>query len=61
MANEAFVELPVALAHVVRAGSLPPHHGDPFDRLLAAQSQLLNIPILSVDPLLDRYSVQRLW
>jgi PIN domain nuclease of toxin-antitoxin system len=61
IANESFIELPVSLAHAIRAGLLPPHHRDPFDRLLAAQAQLLNIRILSVDRLFDLYQVQRVW
>ncbi|HTS35518.1 MAG TPA: type II toxin-antitoxin system VapC family toxin [Candidatus Solibacter sp.] len=61
IAHEAFVELPVSLAHSVRAGMLPCHHRDPFDRLLAAQAQLLDLPILSADQLLDQYGIQRVW
>lgn len=60
-AEEGFVELPISLEHATRAGFLPLHHCDPFDRLLVAQSQSLNIPIVSADALLDRYDVKRLW
>ena len=35
-----FEILPVAGAHAEHAGSLPPHHSDPFDRLIIAQAQL---------------------
>ena len=61
ISRETFVELPVALAHGVRAGLLPLHHRDPFDRLLAAQAEILDVPILSADRLFDRYGVRRLW
>jgi PIN domain nuclease of toxin-antitoxin system len=61
LAKEAFAELPITMAHAVRAGSLPLHHRDPFDRLLAAQAQALELPILSADRLLDQYAVQRVW
>jgi PIN domain nuclease of toxin-antitoxin system len=61
MEQEAFSELPISLEAAVRAGTLPRHHGDPFDRLLVAQSQWLNVPILSADAVLDRYEVKRLW
>ena len=44
----------------VRAGLLPLHHRDPFDRLVA-QAQALNTPILSADTVLDRYDIKRLW
>jgi PIN domain nuclease of toxin-antitoxin system len=61
IANESFLELPVSLTHAIRAGLLPHHHRDPFDRLLAAQAQLLDIRILSADRLFDLYQIQRVW
>lgn len=59
--EEGFEELPISMEQAVRAGLLPLHHRDPFDRLLVAQAQALNAPILSADTLLDRYDVKRLW
>ena len=59
--EEGFEELPIGLSAAVRAGLLPLHHRDPFDRLLVAQAQDLNAPILSSDRLLDLYDVQRIW
>jgi PIN domain nuclease of toxin-antitoxin system len=59
--REEFSELPITLKMAVRAGLLPPHHRDPFDRMLVAQAGELNIPILSADAILDRYDVRRLW
>ena len=56
-----FSLLSAELAHVLRAGALPMHHRDPFDRLLIAQSLTLNAPILSADNIFDRYGVQRIW
>ncbi len=56
-----FVAEPITVEQSVRAGLLPFHHREPFDRLLVAQSQSLNAPILSVDSVLDRYGVQRIW
>ena len=61
MAREGWKELPISLEHAVRAGLLPLHHRDPFDRLLVAQAQALNLPILSADRALDGYDVRRLW
>jgi PIN domain nuclease of toxin-antitoxin system len=40
--EEGFVELPINVGHAARAGLLPLHHRDPFDRLLVAQAQALN-------------------
>jgi len=58
---QSFSELPITLDTAVRAGLLPPHHRDPFDRMLVAQAQSLSISILSADSVLDRYEVQRVW
>ena len=59
--KEGFSESPITLTQATRAGLLPLHHRDPFDRMLVAQAQDLGIPILSADPLLDQYDVKRLW
>jgi len=61
MTQQSFAELPVSVEHAVRAGLLPLHHRDPFDRLLVAQAQALNLPILSADRALDEYDVRRTW
>jgi PIN domain nuclease of toxin-antitoxin system len=59
--REGFAELPITLSQAARAGLLPLHHRDPFDRLLVSQAQELGVPILSADALLDRYDVKRMW
>jgi PIN domain nuclease of toxin-antitoxin system len=59
--EEGFEELPISMEHAIRAGLLPLHHRDPFDRLLVAQAQALNVPILSADAVLDQYDVKRVW
>lgn len=53
--------LPVSLAHVLAAESLPVHHRDPFDRLLIAQAGVERLPILSADPQMRQYAVEVLW
>ena len=35
--SNTFLPLPITFAHASRAGNLPPHHSDPFDRMLVAQ------------------------
>lgn len=59
--REGFIEQPITMEQSIRAGLLPLHHRDPFDRLLVAQAQSLNLPILSSDTLFDRYDIQRIW
>ncbi len=47
--------------HLNRVGTLPPHHRDPFDRLLIGQALVEQIPIVSADSALDAYGVERIW
>ena len=49
--------LTISHAHALRAGALPPHHRDPFDRLLVAQAQIEDLPILTSDALLGQYDI----
>jgi PIN domain nuclease of toxin-antitoxin system len=51
----------VQISLAVRAGSLPPIHRDPWDRLLVAQSQLDDVPILTADPVIGQYDVETIW
>ncbi|MCE9552435.1 MAG: type II toxin-antitoxin system VapC family toxin [Planctomycetes bacterium] len=55
------VLLPITVEHTVMLASLPWHHRDPFDRMLAAQSQIENIPIISNDRDLEAYGISKLW
>jgi PIN domain nuclease of toxin-antitoxin system len=45
----------------VRGGLLPGLHKDPFDRMLIAQSQAENIPVITNKRVFDSYGVRRLW
>jgi PIN domain nuclease of toxin-antitoxin system len=56
-----FDDLPISLAHAARAGSLAGEHRDPFDRMLIAQAQGENLPVISGDRIFDAYHVQRIW
>lgn len=53
----AFDELPVTVGHGLAAGDLPPHHRDPFDRLLIAQARLENLTLVTADRSLADYDV----
>ena len=61
LARERFESLPVSLDHAIRAGLLPGPHKDPFDRMLIAQAQAEDLPIVSNDAAFDSYHVRRLW
>lgn len=56
-----FVELPVTIAHAQRAGNWPQQHRDPFDRMLAAQSVIEELPVLSRDRALAQFGVLPVW
>ena len=51
------VALPITLAHAQRAGELPRHHRDPFDRMLVAQAELEGLTIVTRDPIFAAYGV----
>lgn len=59
--REGFESLAISISHAVRAGLLPGLHKDPFDRMLIAQAQEENIPIVSNEALFDSYGVRRIW
>ena len=50
-----FIELPVAARHAVAVYGLPPHHNDPFDRLLLAQALVEPAWLYTADKQLARY------
>ena len=56
-----FTELPMSLLHANRAGLLPGEHRDPFDRMLAAQSQCEQLPIIGCDPAVGGLGAQLVW
>jgi PIN domain nuclease of toxin-antitoxin system len=51
----------IALEHCERQASLPFHHRDPFDRLLAAQALVEGAQVVSADAIFDQYGVGRVW
>lgn len=61
VASQRFIGLDITLLHVQRAGRLPGEHRDPFDRILIAQAQLEDLPIVSDDGVFAGYGVVRIW
>lgn len=59
--REGFQLLSISAAHGIRAGLLPGPHKDPFDRMLIAQAQTENLPILSNELIFDSYGIRRFW
>ncbi|HEY5056142.1 MAG TPA: type II toxin-antitoxin system VapC family toxin [Acidobacteriaceae bacterium] len=56
-----YVLIPIGTETALRAGRLAAAHGDPFDRIIAAQALDLDIPIISIDAKLDAFGIRRIW
>jgi PIN domain nuclease of toxin-antitoxin system len=61
MATEGFELLCISPAQGIRAGLLPGPHKDPLDRMLIAQAQAENLPIVSNETVFDTYAIRRIW
>jgi PIN domain nuclease of toxin-antitoxin system len=53
--------LPLEPRHVEPLTTLPLHHKDPFDRLIAATARVESLSLVSADPVFDTYGLTRLW
>jgi PIN domain nuclease of toxin-antitoxin system len=61
LSNLGYGLLSIDAEAALRAGRLAGDHGDPFDRIIAAQALALDIPVLSIDAKLDQFGVRRIW
>jgi PIN domain nuclease of toxin-antitoxin system len=61
IAADDFTELPMTLAHADQLQHLPPHHTDPFDRMLAAQALTERATIVTHDRAFAPYGVKAIW
>ena len=59
--RQGFEELAIGVVEAERAGRLSVPHRDPFDRMLAAQALLRQLPLVSADQVFDDFNVTRLW
>ncbi|MGZ8256195.1 MAG: type II toxin-antitoxin system VapC family toxin [Gallionella sp.] len=53
--------LPIELSHISNLAKLPPHHKDPFDRLIISQAMLEGMTIVTADHAFSAYSVPVVW
>lgn len=53
--------LPVTLNHLLSFEKLAVQHGDPFDRMLIAQSVEENLPIITADRYFKQYPARVIW
>jgi len=61
LAGQGFQLLPITLPHGLHAGGYNLAHRDPFDRLLAAQAELSDLTLVSLDPALQAFPCRLLW
>jgi PIN domain nuclease of toxin-antitoxin system len=54
--DAGFAPLDVSSAHAVEVESLPPLHGDPFDRMLVAQALAVPLRLMTHNPGVAAYS-----
>jgi PIN domain nuclease of toxin-antitoxin system len=60
MAAVWFGTLPITVEHALAAAALPPHHDDPFDRMLVAQAGLEGLTLVTRDRRMAPYRVSLL-
>ena len=56
--EQGFTPLLITFHQAERAGVLPPHHRDPFDRILIAQAQAEGLILVTRDPRIPVYGVR---
>lgn len=56
-----FTGLPVSVTHACAVHDLPPHHKDPFDRMLIAQTKVEKLVLVTGDPLIAKYDIPIVW
>ncbi len=61
VSKAGFTELPISIAHAQRAGSWLHEHRDPFDRMLAAQSAIEGLQLITSDKALHSFGVPIVW
>ena len=61
VAADGFQHLAVDYRHALRAGGYTLEHRDPFDRMLAAQSELERLPLVTRDPVFALFGTRTLW
>lgn len=59
--TSGFRQLDITHGHAVHAGSYDVAHGDPFDRIIAAQAELEDMAVVASDRSFDLFPVSRLW
>lgn len=59
--GQGFHPLEITTVHAQRAGWLPGHHADPWDRMLIAQAQAEGLAVVSNETRFEEYGITRVW
>ena len=57
LSEGSFSELAITAQHALAAGELPPHHQDPFDRMLIAQALAEGLTMITHDSQFEPYGI----
>ncbi|MBP7336792.1 type II toxin-antitoxin system VapC family toxin [Niveispirillum sp.] len=60
LAAQRLILLDITLPHAMAAAALPPHHNDPFDRMLIAQARMEALLLVTADGMIPTYDVKTL-
>jgi len=61
VSKAGFSELAIHSEHAITAGAWAVEHRDPFDRMLAAQSRIERIALITRDPAFEDFAIETLW
>ncbi|MFT3804276.1 MAG: type II toxin-antitoxin system VapC family toxin [Burkholderiaceae bacterium] len=61
LAADGFQSWPVTHVHALRAGGYEADHRDPFDRMLAAQSELDGLRLVTIDGAFASFGIETVW
>ncbi|AGA32213.1 PilT protein domain protein [Thioalkalivibrio nitratireducens DSM 14787] len=58
---DGFIHLAVNYRQAIHAGAYTVDHRDPFDRILAAQAELEQVPLVTADPAMREFPIRCIW
>ena len=61
MTADRFQEIDFTAQHAFRAGTFRSPHRDPFDRMIAAQSMIERVPVVTPDEQIETLGAERIW
>lgn len=61
VAADRFEHLPISHFHAIKAGAYRTPHRDPFDRMLAAQSEIESLPLVTRDSVFALFGTRTFW